>query len=189
MKLNFSREWMQWAAEMEEGVDIGAGVRVLKPDGRCGDEFKRSNDGSSARSHPEQEVAPERLRYCIRLVIADCKKAMTRRALDSALHLILDDDLRAELLGRRRTQAQRQAIEIVGLNFVLQEMELGGSVRIENGRVQQRVSLAEAFVDPVSVDDARRLREAKQIVEDQKRLGRVTETEDVFDAQLELVPA
>lgn len=189
MKLNFSREWMQWAAEMEEGVDIGAGVRILKPDSRCRDEFESSNESSSARARSGQEVTPERLRYCIRLVIADCKKAMTRRALDSALHLILDDDLRAALLGPHRTRTQRQAVEIVGLNFVLQEMELGGSVRIENGRVQQRVSLAEPFVDPISVEDARRLREAKQIVEDQKRLGRVTETEDVFDAQLELVPA
>lgn len=187
MKFNFSREWLKWAAETEDGCEVGAGVMALSSSERYREERDRvtREPVSPQASQSEQD----RLRFYIRLFIGDWGKAVTRAALDGGLILMLHDDLRAALLGRPRKNCV-ESIEIEGLDYVLQELQMGGRIQIDNGPMQQqRLTLVEPFLEPVSPVDQHRLQEMKQVFENQRQLGRVDETEEVLDARLDLVPA
>lgn len=189
MKLNFSRDWLKWAAETENGCDVSAGVKALPR--QCGDNDERvvveSNDVQ------RQRLERNRLRYYIRLLIGDWGKTVTRSALDGGLILILmlDDDLRASLLEQSsfRQRTERDCCALEGLNYVLQELEIAGQIQIDNVQMQQRLKLSKPFQDSVSEADRQRLHEVKQVFEHQRQLGKVVETEEILDADFELVSA
>lgn len=189
MKFNFSREWLDWAAETEDGCDVGAGVMALASSKRCGDEGDRIAHQSASPQVSQSEQ--NRLRFYIQLLIADWGKAVTRAALDGGLILMLDDDLRGDLLGQhsRSRRSRSEPAAIGGLDYVLQELQMGGRIKIDNGHMQQRLTLVEPFHEPVLPADQRRLSEMKQVFENQRQLGRVVETEEVLHAHLELVSA
>ncbi len=187
MKFNFSREWLKWAAETEDGCEVGAGVRALASPGQHRDNLPERARCDSANP-PSSQSQQDRLRFYVRLLICDWGKAVTRAALDGGLILMLDDDLRAALLGRPRKNCS-ESVEINGLDYVLQELQLGGRIQIDNAHLQQRLTLIGPFLEPVSSVDQQRLDETKQVFENQRQRGRVTETEEVLDAHLELVSA
>lgn len=181
MKFEMSREWYEWAAKFEDGCEVGAGVLAM---GASCAGFPKPNGVSSRQQGIPSEQ--DRLRFYIQLLIGDWGKVVTRAALDGGLILMLDDDLRAALLGRR-TRPRKSRVEIEGLDYVLQELQMGGRIQIDNGHIQQRLTLVGPFREPVSSVDQRRLHEIKQVFENQRQLGRVVETEEVLDAHLELV--
>ncbi|MEZ6121833.1 MAG: hypothetical protein R3C49_01505 [Planctomycetaceae bacterium] len=187
MKLNFSRDWLKWAAETEDGCDVSAGVKALPR--HCGENHDQVAGESS--DVERQRLERNRLRYYIRLLIGDWGKVVTRSALDGGLILMLDDNLRAALLEqslfRQKTDYDGSTLE--GLNYVLQELEIAGQIEIDNGHIQQRLKLKMPFQDAVSQADRQRLQEVKQVFEAQRQLGKVVETEEVLDAHLELVSA
>ena len=189
MKFNFSREWLKWAAETEDGCEVGAGVMALASSERCREERDRITHEPVGPQASQSDQ--DRLRFYIQLLIGDWGKVVTRAALDGGLILMLDDDLRAALLGRRTRSRKSRAegVEIDGLDYILQELQMSGRIEIDNGHLQQRLTLVEPFREPVSPVDQRRLHEMKQVFENQRQLGRVVETEEVLDAHLELVSA
>ncbi|GEM_PF-2160767 len=187
MKLNFSLDWLKWAAETENGCDVSAGVKALSH--HCGENYDQ------VAAEPDyvqrQRLERNRLRYYIGLLIGDWAKVVTRSALDGGLILMLDDELRASLLEQSlvRQKTDRDCSTLEGLDYVLQELEIAGQIQIDNGHVQQRLKLTKPFQDSVSQADRQRLQEVKQVFEDQRQLGKVVETEEILDAHLELISA
>ncbi len=184
MKFEMSREWYEWAAKFEDGCEVGAGVLAM--DAPCVG-FRKSNRATSQQQ--TSQLDQDRLRFYIQLLIGDWGKVVTRAALDGGLILMLDDDLRAALLARRTRSRKSRSVPVAieGLDYVLQELQMGGKIQIDNGHIQQRLTLVEPFRELVSPVDQRRLHEMKQVFENQRQLGRVVETEEILDAHLELV--
>ncbi len=187
MKFNFSREWLKWAAETEDGCSVGVGVDAINSSTESGDNcnsVSRNTEDSSEAVSSQQG----RIRFYIQLLISDWGKTVTRAALDGCLILMLDDELRVALLGGTPVEGDRPSNRTIhGLDYILQELQMGRKILMDNEYDQQRISLISPFQDVVSKLDRKRLKELKQYFENQRRLGRVDETEECLDARIDLI--
>lgn len=182
MKINFSEEWLNWAAENEDGCSVGAGVNAIDASDSC--QIRQPKES-------QQLEAPNRftrIRSSICLLMAEWGKTVTRDALDGGLILMLNDSLRDALLkGTEVSDETREYGVVEGLDLVLQELELAGTIEVDNKHVQQRIRLNKQYTVVVSDDNQKRLKEVREIFDRQRELGNVKETEDCLDVKLELV--
>ncbi|MEZ6131683.1 MAG: hypothetical protein R3C59_23745 [Planctomycetaceae bacterium] len=184
MKINFSQEWLNWAAENEDGCSVGAGVNAIEASDSCQIRMPKESQ--------RKEASPifDRIRLCIRLLMAEWGKTVTRDALDGGLILMLNDSLRDALLTGAEISDENRGLGVVkGLDFVLQELEIAGTIHVDNEHMQQRIRLIKQCSDSVTDDDRKRLKEVREVFEHQRELGKVTETEDCLDVKLDLVSA
>lgn len=187
MKLNLSREWMEWAADTEEGFEVGAGVLALQsPSYRSSLKIEQGSNDAFC-----QQVERDRERFYIRLLIgAWGGKRISRAALDAGLVLMLNDELREAQLGNAPLRRLLKPTRIVNsLDYVLQEMASGGRILIDASGAQQFLTLADSLPEAIPADDQQRLSETKLVFDRQRQLGNVDETEELLDAQFELVSA
>lgn len=180
MKLNLSKEWLRWAAETDGDSNIGAGAHTL-------------TDGYVPQGAVEVNAREkfERMWFCVQLLTADFGKVLTRTALEGALILFLRDDLRRGLLGQRSlpSSTSMQSCGVISeLEVVLRELKISGLIEIDNNGVQQLIKGISPFAGRVSKRDQLTLSEVRQVFESLQKSGQVIETEDVLDAQRELVP-
>lgn len=183
MKLNLPHEWYEWAAQLEEGFEVAAGVEALRSPG-----IATVQTAESITEYVQKQSAEStRLRLLVLMVAGAWPgKSVTRSALNAGLILILSDNLRAALLSKADV-SRKSNVSLAGLDYLLQELQLAGFIELDNSRAQQVVLLARPYHEIGSAEDLQRLEEVKQIFETEKQLGRVVETEEFMDGSLELV--
>ena len=183
MKLNMPQEWYEWAAQLEEGFEVAAGVEALRSA-----VIPTVQTAESATAYtPKPSVESVRLRILVLMVAGAWPgKSVTRSALNAGLILMLSDDLRAALLSNARV-SRKSNVSLAGLDYLLQELQVAGLIELDNSKVQQFVLVARPFPEIFSAEDLQRLQEVKQVFEMEKQLGRAVETEEFLDGSFELV--
>jgi hypothetical protein len=181
--LNMPQEWFEWAAQLEEGFEVAAGVEALRSA-----RIATVQTAESGTDYTQKQSAESiRLRILVLMVAGAWPgKSVTRSALNAGLILMLSDDLRAALLSNADA-SRRSNVSLAGMDYLLQELQLAGFIELDNSRAQQVVLLARPYHEIVSAEDLQRLQEVKQIFENEKQLGRAVETEEFLDGSLELV--
>lgn len=183
MKLNMPQEWFEWAAQLEEGFEVVAGVEALRSAG-----IATVQTAESATGYTQKQSAESfRLRDLVVMVASAWPgKSVTRSALNAGLILMLSDDLRTALLSKADV-SRKSNVSLAGLDYLLQELQLAGFIALDNSRAQQFVIVVRPFREVGSAEDLQRLQEVRQIFETEKQLGRAEENEEFLDGSLELV--
>lgn len=129
-------------------------------------------------------------RYVLLLLRAWGGKPLTRRALNAGMILMLDDKLRIALLDNKTTVPRHQVSE-GELNQIVTELSIDGFVKIDTSGNQQILSVSPTApsTDDASEDELKRIREVKEYFRREADAGKVTESEESVDAELDLVPA
>ena len=129
-------------------------------------------------------------RNCLVHLLTAWDKRVSQRLLGQAAILMLSDDLRTGLLNPKKAKAKPERRIISGMDFVLAELEDEQTIVLDNSGVQQMISAgsnASAYGQP-SQQDAKRIAEVMQYVQQRAEEGAVHETGGEIDAE-HLIPA
>ena len=132
----------------------------------------------------------EREHFYILMLLRAWNKPVTRHALDAGLVLMLNDEIRAGLLGVSKDHKPPKSPRIVdGVDYVLQEMQTLGHVEIDNTGPQQVLTVLPKSppTDSAPEEDLTRISEVKQYFDRERARGNVTESEEHIDAKPDLV--
>jgi hypothetical protein len=136
-----------------------------------------------------QSLEP-RHRHLLMLLRAWNGRAVTRRVLNAGLILMLDDKLRASLLSDGKRQAgKRKAVP--DLNQIFTELEIDGfiqQVASEQQQLWRITSTAPATAD-ASPADVSRVTETMQYLNRAQEVGTIKVSEEIVDAEVDLIPA
>ncbi len=147
------------------------------------------------RRKPRQETlalfqAEQEQFYIVMLLRAWENKPLNRHALDAGLILLLNDNLREALLNRS-TRPTGKPHTVQGLDNVLTELAARDLVVIDNSGAQQilKIGPAAPTTDDAPEEDVTRLAGVKEYFAQQVASNKVTMSEEVVDAQQDLIPA
>ena len=128
-------------------------------------------------------------RFVLLLLRAWNGKLLTRRALNAGMILMVDDKLRTSLLDN--TSARRKSKTELALDQILIAMSTDEIIEFDNTGGQQIVKLTAIAppTDDAAEEDLERIKAVKEFFRREAEAGNVTETEEIVDAELDLVPA
>ena len=132
----------------------------------------------------------ERERFYVLMLLRAWNKPVTRHALNAGLFLMLNDEIRAGVLGTSKQAKPPTAGRVVeGLDYVLQEMETLGYVQIGNAGAQQVLTILPKAppTNAALAEDVTRIAEVKQFFDRERDRGNVMESEEHIDAKPDLV--
>lgn len=132
----------------------------------------------------------ERERFYILMLLRAWNKPVTRHALNGGLFLMLNDEIRAGVLGTSKQPKPPAAGRVVeGLDYVLQEMETLGYVQIDSAGAQQVLTILTKapLTNAALAEDVTRIAEVKQFFDRERDRGNVMESEEHIDAKPDLV--
>lgn len=132
----------------------------------------------------------DRERFYIWMLLRAWRKPLNRHALDAGLILMLNDELRAGLLGGSKSKKKAKQARIVdGLDYLLQEMAIQKHISIDNSGPQQILNILPNAppTDSAPDDDLTRLKEVKLFFSQEIARGNVTESQEHLDAKPDLV--
>ncbi|MBA2116684.1 DNA methyltransferase [Bremerella alba] len=115
-------------------------------------------------------------------------RTVTRRVLNECMILMLDDALRTALLRKKIISASSQ--NEVGVNQILNDLDIDGFIEQAGTDHQQawRITSSAPKNIEMSADDQKRLDEVLEFLRREQEAGKVTVTEEVVDADVDLIP-
>lgn len=136
-----------------------------------------------------QQLSPPEL-YVLLLLRAWEGKALTRRALNAGIILMLDDKLRTALLDNK-SRAPRKPKAGEGLNPLLLELSIDQHIDVDNTGGQQivRITATAPSTADVPQADLDRIAAVKEYFRREAENAKVNVSEETVDAEFDFVPA
>ncbi len=129
-------------------------------------------------------------RYLLILLREFDGRAVSRRVLNAAMILMLDDALRKALLSNGQTPAGNHANETT-INQYFTDLSIDGFIEQLPSEHQQlwHVTASAPSTDDASAKDRQRVAEVMEFLNRETEAGNVTISEEVVDANVDLIPA
>jgi hypothetical protein len=137
-----------------------------------------------------QQETERQYRYVLLILRAWGEKPFTRYALNAAMILMLDDNLRNSLLDRKTNKRRKQVKGDIGLNQILTEMQIQNYVEIWKTDYQQfiRIGSKSPEMEGISEEDVGRVNAVKEFFRRETEKGNVTQIEDAIHAEFDFIP-
>ncbi|QDU01935.1 hypothetical protein V6x_16180 [Gimesia chilikensis] len=137
-----------------------------------------------------QQETERQYRYVLLILRAWGEKPFTRYALNAAMILMLDDNLRNSLLDRKTNKRRKQVKSDIGLNQILTEMQIQNYVEIWKTDYQQfiRIGSKSPEMEGISEEDIGRVNAVKEFFRREAEKGNVTQIEDAIHAEFDFIP-
>ena len=135
-----------------------------------------------------QQETERQHRFVLLLLRAWEGKALTRRALNASMILILDDKLRNALLDSTSATSRKQ-VDDFGLNHIYTELSIKGDITIDGTRAQQlfQISPTAPSTDDAPQEDVDIVNAIKEYFHREMETEKVTLNEEVIDAEFDFV--
>ncbi|PQO38865.1 SAM-dependent methyltransferase [Blastopirellula marina] len=179
--------------EQRHKEELMTGKQVTKP-AKAEDKPKPAKRKKAKRQ--EQKPTPElfattleREHHYLLMILHHWEgRNVTRRVLNECMILMLDDALRAALLGKTAASAANR--KEVGVNQILNDLDIDGFIEQAGTTHQQawRITSSAPKTVEMSADDQKRLDEVLEFLRREQEAGKVTVTEEIVDADVDLIP-
>jgi hypothetical protein len=128
-------------------------------------------------------------RYLLMLLRLWEGRSVSRRVLNAGMILMLDDSLRASVLSNGNVSSGNKKSSTT-INQVFTDLEIDGFIEQVDSEHQAlwRITEAAPETEP-SVDDQNRVEEVLEFLNREREAGKVTISEEVVDADIDLIPA
>ncbi|QDT21413.1 Eco57I restriction-modification methylase domain-containing protein [Gimesia chilikensis] len=136
-----------------------------------------------------QQETERQYRYVLLILRAWGEKPFTRYALNAAMILMLDDNLRNSLLDHKTNKRRKQVKSDIGLNQILTEMQIQNYVEIWKTDFQQFIKIGSKSpaMKGVSEEDIGRVNAVKEFFRREAEKGNVTHIEDAIHAEFDFI--
>ncbi|WP_147869439.1 Eco57I restriction-modification methylase domain-containing protein [Stieleria maiorica] len=132
----------------------------------------------------------EREHHCLLMLLRQWEgRSVSRRVLNAGIILMLDDSLRSSVLSNSNVSSGNKKSSTT-INQLFTDLEIDGYIEQADSEHQQLWRITEAApVTELSADDQKRVEEVLEFLNRERETGKVTISEEVVDADVDLIPA